>query len=125
MSTYPIVGAYYRPPAQAILKVLPLGTTLTLVAEPDNEHDPNAIAIWLYTKDVPEICDERLEELLPDYGSTIEDFRNQEMYHLGYVPREMAATLRARNTVPADSPVEGSFSLSTGGAPRVRLSELV
>ena len=34
--TLPIVGAFYRPPAEAILKVLPVGAKLSLFAEPEN-----------------------------------------------------------------------------------------
>ena len=41
------------------------GRPLALVPEPDNEHDPNAVAIW----------------------------NEERTLHAGYVPRETAATL--------------------------------
>lgn len=122
MSTFPIVGMFYHPPAKALVEVLPIGTPLTLIAEPDNAHDGNAVAVWLYSKDIPESSKEKLSELLLPYGLQIEDVLLEEMWHLGYVPREMAKQLREDDTVPVDNPVDGSFSLSSGGAPRVRLS---
>jgi hypothetical protein len=122
MSTYPIVGAFYRPPAKAIMDVLPIGTKLTLLAEPDNNFDPNAIAVWLSSEDIPKVCYDRLEETLPDHGVTLESLLMTPDWHLGYIPRDLAATLKANGTVTDNSPVTGSFSLSPNGSPRVRLN---
>lgn len=123
MSTYPIVGAFYRPPAQALISVLSIGTPLTLIAEPENEHDINAVAVWLYSKDIGENAHEVLEGLLPSYGTSLETVLSQEAWHIGYIAKEYAKQLREAGTVPTDGPKAGSFSLSTGGAPRVRLTD--
>ena len=60
----PVAGVSFRPEAVADASFDP-GARLALVPEPDNEHDPNAIAIWN--------ADRTLQA--------------------GYVPREVAAEL--------------------------------
>ena len=62
----PVAGVSYRMDAVQAEGFAP-GRRLELVAEPDNEHDPNAIAIW----------DEA------------------QRLQAGYVPAEVARTLRA------------------------------
>ncbi len=60
----PAAGVSYRPEALADQSFDP-GRRLALVPEPDNEHDPNAVAIW----------------------------NEEQTLQLGYVPRETAAEL--------------------------------
>jgi hypothetical protein len=60
----PAAGVSYRPEALADPSFDP-GRRLALVPEPDNEHDPNAVAIW----------------------------NEEQTLQLGYVPRETAAEL--------------------------------
>ena len=60
----PAAGVSYRPEALADPSFDP-GRRLALVPEPDNEHDPNAVAIW----------------------------NEEQTLQLGYVPRETAADL--------------------------------
>ena len=60
----PAAGVFYRPEALFHLSFDP-GRCLALVPEPDNEHDPNAVAIW----------------------------NEEQTLQLGYVPRETAAEL--------------------------------
>ncbi len=60
----PVAGVSYR--AEALLDPsFDPGRSLTLVQEPDNEHDPNAVAIW----------------------------NEQRSLQVGYVPRDIAAEL--------------------------------
>jgi hypothetical protein len=61
----PVAGVSYRAEALPDPSFDP-GRRLTLVPEPDNEHDPNAIGIW----------------------------NEERTLQLGYVPREIAAELR-------------------------------
>ena len=63
-----VAGVTYRPEALQDDAFAP-GRRLALVAEPDNEHDPNAIAIW-------------------DDGRRLQ---------VGYVPAEVAAEIRAED----------------------------
>jgi HIRAN domain len=60
----PAAGVSYRPEALPDPSFDP-GRRLALVPEPDNEHDPNAVAIW----------------------------NEERTLQLGYVPRETAAEL--------------------------------
>jgi hypothetical protein len=60
----PVAGVSYRPDALEDSSFDP-GRRLTLVAEPENEHDPNAVGIW----------------------------NEEQSLQVGYVPREVAAEL--------------------------------
>jgi len=60
----PVAGVSFRPEAVADSSFDP-GRPLALVPEPDNEHDPNALAVW----------------------------NEERTRQAGYVPREVAARL--------------------------------
>ena len=122
-NTFPIVGAFYRPPAKALIEALAVGTPLMLLAEPENEFDKNAVAVWLKSSDIPEASKEKLEESLPPFGFDMEKITAQDSWHLGYIPKEMAAMLRSSGAVGTEEPVNVTFSTSTTGAPRVRFEE--
>ena len=122
-NTLPIVGMFYRPPAKALIDVLAVGTPLLLIAEPDNAYDPNAIAVWLHSRDIPEASHPMLEETLPPFGKSLEEVLSEEEWHLGYIAKEMAAQLRQCGAVGTDKAVEVTFATSASGAPRVRFAE--
>ena len=65
MRVVPVAGVSYRPEALPDESFDP-GRQLSLVREPENAHDPNAIAIW----------------------------NEARTLQVGYVPREIAAELR-------------------------------
>ena len=117
----PIVGAYYRPPAKALIDALAVGTPLMLMAEPENPYDPFAVAVWLNTSDIPVSANAKLEETLPQFGHDLSSIQAEPCWHLGYVPKEMARTLRENGTVPLNTTVSGKFATAANGAPRVRL----
>lgn len=48
MSLLTLVGMRFRPPADKIVPMLDTGTPVILVREPQNKHDPNAIAVYLH-----------------------------------------------------------------------------
>ena len=93
MTTYPIVGAHFRPPAKAILQILPGGCPLTLTPEPTNPFDSNAIKITVATTDIPETQHEELENLAGGFGVSLEEILGKSEWHLGYVPAILAVTL--------------------------------
>ena len=119
-TTFPIVGMKFRPPAQALINSLAIGVPLTVMAEPENQYDPNAIAVWLYTKDIPEASKKALAETLPNSGFTIERVMAEEVYHLGYIPKEMAAELKASGAIRDNEPQAAQFLVSAQGQARVR-----
>jgi len=119
-NTLPIVGAFYRPPAKALLDALPIGTPLYLLAEPDNQYDPNAVAVYLRSSDIPPQSQDKLMETLPPFGFDLETILLQDSWHLGYIPKEMAKVLRETGQILDEAPIDVSFSTSASGAPRIR-----
>ena len=119
-TTFPIVGMKFRPPAQVLINSLAIGVPLTVIAEPENAYDPNAIAVWLYTKDLPEASQEALKETGPTAGWTLDRILSEEVFHLGYIPKEMAAELKASGAIRDNEPQAGVFAVSAQGQARVR-----
>lgn len=61
---YTIVGMRHRfPEAEAIVRALVPGTEITLIREPDNEHDPNAIQVWVGGRHVAYLRAAEIKEL--------------------------------------------------------------
>lgn len=92
----PLVGMRYRPPAAAILSVLPAGAALHLRPEPSNPFDANAIQVLVATMEIPEGQREGLALAAAPFGFTIEEILAADEWHLGYVKRECAAESAAR-----------------------------
>jgi hypothetical protein len=76
----PVAGVSFRPEAVADASFDP-GRRLALVAEPDNEHDPNAVGIW----------------------------NDERTVQAGYVPREVAAELAGDEQAVSLWRVEGGL----------------
>lgn len=119
VKTFPIVGSFYRPPAKMILEHLALDTPLYLEAEPTNQFDVNAIAVYLESKDIPSATLAALEPLLPSCGHSLESLEDLKLIHLGYIPKELAKILRGRNFWSAD----GVFVTSSSGAPQIKFTD--
>lgn len=90
-----IVGAHFRPPAKAILAHLPTGTALTLVPEPENQYDSNAIQVCVSPKEIPESQHSQLDLVMQGYGFDLADTLKAESIHLGYIPKTLAEGLIA------------------------------
>ena len=93
--TAPLVGAHFRPPAKAIIQSLPTGHPLELRPEPSNPYDPNAVAVWIDAKSIPDDALEELRFTLPGMGADVESLLEQRFWQLGYVAKEIAATIQA------------------------------
>lgn len=91
--TVPLVGAHFRPPAKAILQVLPAGSPLRLIPEPDNPVDGNALAVHVATADIPESAREELAGLATPYGFDLPAILAAPSWHLGYVKATEASWL--------------------------------
>ena len=114
---------FYRPPAQAIIEILPIGCPLTLYAEPDNPADANAVAVYVKSADLPEAGYAQLDENARGFGHNHETILAQDEWHLGYVPKQFAKLMRESNAVMPSIPVPVTFSVSSTGGPRVRFEE--
>ena len=119
----PIVGAFYRPPAQIILNALAVGTPLFVEAEPDNQADINACAVFIKSADIPASAHEALELNLPGIGLSLEEVLLQDLWHLGYIPKGFAAQLRSLDIVSLNNRLEGTFSVNPQGQARISFAE--
>lgn len=102
--TYPIVGIHYRPPAETLVGSMKAGTRLWLVAEPFNEHDKNAIAVWCDLEAALE--SNHVVEALAKTQNT--DWMGKKSIQIGYLPRPAAAYLKSKG-FPHE--VEGKFTI--------------
>lgn len=117
----PIVGSKFYPPASDILQFLPLGVELFAIAEPDNPHDPNAIQVWIETKNIPQSTLDKLSK--PGFGrEQIPNLFNQSAWQLGHVAREFAAELK-RLGFPNDDmkSISGAFTIGSDNGNRILL----
>ncbi len=119
MPIHPIVGAHYRPPAKAILSILPVGQELELMSDPYGENtgtshdDPNAIAVWVDGNAITTNTSlQEVEERLQSYGFNTDQIVS-ESWHLGYIPREVAKDIHL------DGPLRAKFCVGASGGPRV------
>lgn len=115
---YPIVGMFYRPPAQALVDNLPAGTSLYIVAEPDNHADPNAIAVYLPLTQLDSLP-ENIDDFLQMSGNTREDLKSDGFdIQLGYIPKHMAAKFKSLG-FHNQAKVFGIFGFGSDGGPRI------
>lgn len=112
MPTYPIVGARFRPPAQAILDKLPAGTKLLLRRQPDNPYDRNAVQVLLFFNQETAVI-EAIERAC-DCGIDPVNPYPDEPIHLGFIPRESAAKLAPLMDESAKIEEEGTFAIEQG-----------
>lgn len=83
----PLVGAFHRPPAKTVLEVLPHGTALLLVPEPENPYDAGAIRVMV---DLRALCDDddafqaQLCQELDGVGADFSDVVDDGPLQLGY-----------------------------------------
>lgn len=130
--TVPVVGMHFRPPAKAILAVLPAACPLRIMPEADNPHDANALAVHVASTDIPAHAHEQLESEALNYGFTAADILAEGQWHLGYVKATDAAYLCAPltqaiadgQTIDADAPhyYPGHLSFDGAGKPTITLT---
>lgn len=81
----PLVGMRFRPPAEHIVSVLPVGSPLILYPEPENQYDHNAVAVLFDMREFPAHRIETLNSLLLDGPFTVHGLVDQVHVHLGYL----------------------------------------
>lgn len=124
--THPIVGMYYRPPAKALVAVLPVGTRLLLRSDPcgsatGSDHtDPTAIAVFLATTDFPQRAEAAFDTEGAQYGYDTARLREAEEWCLGFIPKHLAAHMHNEAGFPTDRDVVGEFTCTGNASPLVR-----
>jgi hypothetical protein len=91
--SFPIVGQHFHPPAKVLLSLLRSETPLIARPEPSNPYDPNAIAVWLRSADIPPELHDRLDAECAGFGLDADTIYATSEWHLGYVPAKLAAVL--------------------------------
>lgn len=117
--TYPIVGSFFRPPAKAILEVLPSGSPLILRPEPDNPIDPNAIQVWVSRATLAKLSAQALSKLgetAPLFGHELSDILATPEHHLGYIPRDSAIAIAK---ILAGSESSGKLTFAANGGAQI------
>lgn len=120
MRIYPIVGAHFRPPANGILATLRGGAPLTLVPEPSNEYDPNAVKVIWYSAHLPVEDMALMDDNVSGFGSSVQDIKDIDEWHIGYIPRGLAAALAPELNGAAK---DGVLGFDTKGKPVIIVEE--
>src|SRR5882724_8090353 len=108
---YPVVGMHFRPPAKALMQVLHGGCPLVLRPEPSNPYDEHAIQVLVRSADIKEEQHETLTTLAAGAGFTLEAILAEELWHLGYIPRDR------NQEVALKGQTSGELSFSLDGKP--------
>lgn len=124
MFIYPIVGAYYRKPAQAILDCLVLDQKLYIRAEPDNKFDPNAVMVVGKRAEFMEPMNDDarfiLQSKVERFGIEWDLFMDCNEFHLGYIPRD-TAPVELHENLRAKGDIECVFKPDMAGKPTVTI----
>jgi hypothetical protein len=115
--TAPLVGMHFRPPAKAILSVLPSACPLLVVPEPDNAYDANALQVFVPSAAIPQSQHSELDSAASLYGTSLAEILAQERWHLGYVKATEAVHLAPRINNLAAEP--GRWTANEEGQPFV------
>lgn len=132
----PLVGSYHRAPAKQVLSVLPIGSKLSLVPEPDNPYDPLAVQVFVHLgSNFPIAKTTQLSHALEGTGwDAVELLTSHEPLHLGYIPRSGTKTalggpgnrevIEAIATAEGDRPFEARLGVAPEGRPTVIITIL-
>lgn len=115
----PIVGMFYRPPAKAILAVLPGGCALLLEAEPENPFDAKAVKVMVASEAIPTLQHQALAMELPPYGFDLAQVLAQPLWHIGYVAKTHNGEL-SQLLLSGTVQVTCALAFDTAGKPTAR-----
>lgn len=94
------------------MRILPLGTELMLIPEPEGTHGHiNAVMVVIYSSNIPDIPE--LDEFASGYGYSSQSIHDSPAWQLGYIPAVVADRLLIKQSLT------GSFSLGADGGPKV------
>ena len=119
MTKVPLVGMFFRPPANLVLKGLLGGSYLTLYAEPENPDDENAIRVECCPADMAPGYAEEHEAELEGFGYTPEELLAIPSLHLGYVAK--TSTNAVREHFQGTFPCGGVLCWGGDGKPLIEL----
>ena len=124
----PLVGMFFRPPAQAIVENLPIGLPLNLNHEPYNPFDPNAIMVTIDLRLLPDQMNPKnwdsMNQTLALHGWDMDSLlslceNEGYQFHLGYMAR--THNIRALPMMQ-DPDHKAIFTLNPQGKPAIELT---
>lgn len=95
-----LVGQHFKPPAKALLAALPQGAKVTIIPEPDNPYDSEALLVVVESGEIDEAYLD--EAMLAGMGQSIEDVMEQESWNLGHVAASGGKPLLKARAAGAD-----------------------
>lgn len=110
----PLVGMHFRPPAKGVLAALPAGCQLSVVPEPDNAYDANALKVCVDLSTQPEAVLAEVSTQIAGYGYELTQI-NSAPFHLGYIKATVAATVK----LPPEG-TTGKLVFDMAGKPEVQ-----
>ena len=113
----PIVGMHFRPPAKAIMQVLPAGAPLRLEREPENPYDRNAIKVWIRSSTIPESQYETLDSLAAGHGIELREILAQAEWHVGYIASKTGEAAQVAREMDEDARVIATLGFDMKGGP--------
>lgn len=95
-----LVGQHFKPPAKALLAALPQGAKVTIIPEPDNPYDSEALLVVVETSEIDESSLD--EAMLAGMGQSLSDVMEQESWTLGHVAASGGKPLLKAKAAGAD-----------------------
>jgi len=109
LTSAPIVGMHFRPPAKALVAALPSGTPLLLEPEPTNQYDPFAVKVLV---DLSDMYDDFWDEI--DQALGLAGVEKDELLE---APRHIAYIDKAKT----GSAMQVFAAMTAGHVPSARL----
>lgn len=119
----PLVGAYHRPPAKAILACLKTGASLMLIREPENEYDRNAIGVWVASSQIPEALYDQLELMASGFGWSKEQILETPQWKLGFIAAKTGEANQLAPELDKGATPRATLDFDLQGKPVVNLKE--
>lgn len=124
----PIVGMHFRPPAKAIIAVLPESTPLLLTPEPENPYDGNAVKVLVASSTLQALdvaSKDNLALQLEGFGMGSEEVLGEdapEMWHLGYIESSKTGSAKRFAEALGGQPHDAKMGFDMTGKPTAVLS---
>jgi len=122
ISSAPLVGAHFRPPAKAILQHLPAGAELRLEREPENPYDASAIKVIVRSALIPESQYAELEIAVQGHGLSLDEVLSQSEHHLGYIAAKSGESKALAPELDRGTMPKASLGFDMKGNPSVILA---
>jgi hypothetical protein len=120
ITSAPLVGSHFYPPAKQLLAALRAGTLLRLEREPQNAFDANAIGVWIELADIAYALDLDMEAMA-GYGFYQADFEARRSWQLGHVAAKTGEAAALAPLLDGGEEPVATLGFDMKGAPQVRL----